>query len=64
MDDEDQVKKQEQPQRPLTLAEEIAQAALRGFFGDPLGFKEMDHGPNKMAAKAVMALAKQHQDRK
>lgn len=42
------------------LAERIAQAALRGWFNDPDGFKDMSRrGPNGKAVRAVLKLLDQ-----
>lgn len=38
------------------LAERLAQAALRGWFGDPVGFKDMRDKLNRQAVKAVLRV--------
>lgn len=44
--------------RPLLPEEELAQAALRGYFCDPIGFNDMDDKLFKKAAFSVLtALA-------
>lgn len=37
----------------MSLEEELAQAALRGFFGDTEGFKDMQQGKRRAAVRAV-----------
>lgn len=51
-------------QKPLTPAEELAQAALRGFFGDQLGFSDMSAGLRKKAAQAVEDVLRKHIEKK
>jgi hypothetical protein len=40
----------------MTQAERIAQAALRGFFGDPTGFQNMSSTERQRAALRVQAM--------
>ncbi len=54
----------QQQQKPLTPAEELAQAALRGFFDSPLGFTDMDVGPRKKAVRAIEDVLRQHIEKK
>lgn len=41
-------------------AEQLAQAALRGWFGDPEGFKNMSKGSNRKAVRAVLKILESH----
>lgn len=37
----------------MTRAEHVARAVLTAFFGDPSGFKDMEYGNRKLAARAA-----------